>query len=111
MLRDSLSFTSMAIIIAGSVATGAVSLSNRTAFAAQPDPLLLSPPTSSGGSIKVTVGLRILNLSSIQEVSEHFELAGNPLAEWRDPRLRYNPAVRATTSASCSRGAYGNRNW
>jgi len=93
MLHDRLScLTSMAIIIAGSVATGTVSLSNRSTFAAQLDPaLLLSPPTSSGGSVKVAVGLRILNLSSIEEVTERFELAGNLLAEWRDPRLRYTP--------------------
>ena len=89
MLPARLSLTSMAILIAGFVTTGVVSLCDRSTFAAQVDFML--PPTSSSGSVKVAVGLRILNLSSIDEVTERFELAGNLLAEWRDPRLHYTP--------------------
>jgi hypothetical protein len=39
----------------------------------------------------VTVALHVLNLSAISEVTERFQLTGYLLAQWRDPRLIYQP--------------------
>jgi hypothetical protein len=52
---------------------------------------ILSPPLAEG-RVKVNVALHVLNLSSIDEVTEQFDLTGYLLAQWRDPRLAYRPA-------------------
>ncbi|HTQ26147.1 MAG TPA: hypothetical protein VMI09_15785 [Candidatus Binataceae bacterium] len=56
-----------------------------------PNSLLLPPPTANGRT-KVSVALHVLNLSSINEVTERFQLTGYLLAQWSDPRLMYQPA-------------------
>ncbi|MBV8056057.1 MAG: hypothetical protein JO071_12555, partial [Deltaproteobacteria bacterium] len=43
------------------------------------------------GRVRVTVALDVLNLSDISEVTEQFQLTGYLLAQWRDPRLNYQP--------------------
>lgn len=53
---------------------------------------MLSPPFDANGRVKVNVALHVLNLSSINEVTENFDLTGYLLAQWRDPRLAYQPA-------------------
>jgi Neurotransmitter-gated ion-channel ligand binding domain len=53
---------------------------------------LLSPPFAASGRVKINVALHVLNLSSIDEVTERFNLTGYFLAQWRDPRLAYQPA-------------------
>ena len=40
----------------------------------------------------MSVALRVLNLSGINEVTERFQLTGYLLAQWHDPRLTYQPA-------------------
>jgi hypothetical protein len=62
------------------------------AFPAGLDPnSMLLPPPAEGGRVKATVALHVLNLSSINEVNERFQLTGYLLAQWRDPRLTYQP--------------------
>jgi hypothetical protein len=53
---------------------------------------LLEPPYEEGGKpIDVVVGLHVVNLASIDEVNEQFELDAYMFARWVDPRLAYTP--------------------
>lgn len=61
------------------------------ALAAPPRNALLLPPPTADGRVRMTVALHVLNLSMISEVSERFQLTGYLLAQWRDPRLTYQP--------------------
>src|SRR6202167_4659689 len=83
----------LAATLIGSLASFAAAASNP--FAAVParlDPnAMLLPPPTEGGPVKVAVGLHILNLSGINEVTERFQVTGYLLAQWRDPRLTYQP--------------------
>ncbi|MGH7913702.1 MAG: hypothetical protein ACREPW_03495, partial [Candidatus Binataceae bacterium] len=84
----------LAAILIGSLAASAMAApSPLAAFPAGLDPnSMLLPPPIEGGPIKVTIALHVLNLSSIDEVSERFRLTGYLLAQWRDPRLTYPAA-------------------
>jgi hypothetical protein len=78
----------LAAILTGRPVTPALAASLRNAFPVDPDAMLLPPPTDNG-QVKVTVALHVLNLSTISEVTERFELTGYLLAQWHDPRLTY----------------------
>jgi len=58
----------------------------------QGDPLL-TPPAPPGKRVKVSVGLHIINLASIDEVKEQFEIDGYLMARWNDPRLVFMPTT------------------
>ena len=49
---------------------------------------MLLPPLADG-RVKVTVALHVLNLSTISEVAQRFQLTGYLLAQWHDPRKTY----------------------
>ena len=53
------------------------------------DPLLLAPHEDNGGPIDVVVGLHVVNLASIDEVNEQFELDAYLFSQWTDPRLAF----------------------
>ena len=53
---------------------------------------LLSAPSAYDAPVKVAVGLHIINIASIDEVKEQFEVDGYLMAQWNDPRLAYTPA-------------------
>ncbi len=91
--RGALLVLALAAILVGRPASSAVASPNRlAAFPAglDPDPLLLPPP-NGGAPVKVSVELHVLNLSSIDEVTERFQLTGYLLTQWHDPRLTYRP--------------------
>jgi hypothetical protein len=52
------------------------------------DPIL-QPPFEDGQPIDVTIGLHVLNLANIDEVSEQFGLDGYLYEQWMDKRLAY----------------------
>jgi Neurotransmitter-gated ion-channel ligand binding domain/Neurotransmitter-gated ion-channel transmembrane region len=52
---------------------------------------LLSPPSSNGERIPVAIAIRIINISDVDEVAEHFRMVGYLLAQWKDPRLAFTP--------------------
>jgi hypothetical protein len=56
------------------------------------NPLLVPPFPPQGKKMEVGVGLHILNIASIDEVSEQFTVDGYLLCRWTDPRLAFNPA-------------------
>ena len=80
----------LAAILTGRLVAPALAASPRIAFPIDPNSMLLPPPTADG-RVKVTVALHVLNLSAISEVTERFQLTGYMLAQWRDPRLTYQP--------------------
>jgi hypothetical protein len=84
----------LAALLAFSLATSAAAAASAplAAFPAGLDPnAMLSPPLIGGSPVKVTVALHVLNLASIDEVTERFQLTGYLLTQWRDPRLTYQP--------------------
>jgi Neurotransmitter-gated ion-channel ligand binding domain/Neurotransmitter-gated ion-channel transmembrane region len=56
---------------------------------------MLQPPASEGKPIDVAVGLHIINISSIDEVSESFQIDAYLLERWKDPRLAFTPSSAA----------------
>jgi Neurotransmitter-gated ion-channel ligand binding domain/Neurotransmitter-gated ion-channel transmembrane region len=85
-----------AVLIAGLAAPAVAAPNQFAAFPAALDPnAMLLPPSTAGGPIRVSVALHVLNLSSIDEVTERFRLTGYLLAQWRDPRLTYQPSSPA----------------
>jgi hypothetical protein len=54
------------------------------------DPIL-QPPFEDGKPIDVTLGLHIVNLAAIDEVSEQFQMDAYLFARWMDKRLAYTP--------------------
>ena len=64
---------------------------------------LLTPPVPNGELVKVEIELRIINIASIDEVKEQFEVDGYLLARWTDPRLTYTPAGPADRVREYSR--------
>ncbi len=93
--RGSLVLLGLVAVLIGSLATAsdAAAPPPLAAFPAALDPnAMLLPPPAGGGPVKVSVALHVLNLSSIDEVTERFQLTGYLLAQWRDPRLTYQPS-------------------
>jgi hypothetical protein len=52
---------------------------------------LLVPPGSDSNPLDVAVGLHIINIAAIDEVSENFTIDAYLLARWKDARLAYTP--------------------
>jgi hypothetical protein len=54
------------------------------------DPIL-QPPPYNGQPLEVVIGLHIVNIAAIDEVSEQFQLDAYMFERWKDPRLAYSP--------------------
>ena len=53
---------------------------------------VLQPPYQEGGKpIEILIGLHVVNLTSIDEVNEQFQLDAYLFARWTDTRLAYTP--------------------
>src|SRR5262249_20277084 len=59
--------------------------------AAPPAGDLPPPPSPDGKPVKVAVSLHIINIASIDEVKEQFEIDGYLMARWIDARLAFTP--------------------
>jgi hypothetical protein len=56
------------------------------------DDPILGPPYQEGGKpLEVLIGLHVVNLAAIDEVSEQFQLDAYMFAQWVDKRLAYTP--------------------
>lgn len=55
------------------------------------DPIL-QPPPDNGRPLDVTIALHIVNIASIDEVNEQFEMDAYLFERWNDPRLAYTPS-------------------
>jgi D-alanyl-D-alanine dipeptidase len=65
---------------------------------------LRDPPPHDAGPIQVTLGLYVLNISSIDEARESFTLDAYLFADWKDERLAYAPAGKRDVSRSHATG-------
>ncbi len=64
---------------------------------------LASAPSEANPTV-VAVGVRIRNLTAIDEVKENWQCTGLLVAKWKDPSLSYRPGARwpyAGLRASC----------
>jgi len=52
---------------------------------------LLNPPVTDGHLLPVEIALRVMNISDIDEVTQHFKMVGYLVAHWNDPRLVFTP--------------------
>jgi hypothetical protein len=55
------------------------------------DPILQPPNRPDGKPIEILIGLHVVNLAAIDEVSEQFQLDAYMFAQWIDPRLAFTP--------------------
>ncbi len=55
------------------------------------DPIL-QPPPYNGQPLEIAIGLHIVNISSIDEVNEQFQMDAYLFARWIDPRLAFTPS-------------------
>jgi hypothetical protein len=91
-------FTSGYAIAAIAFAIGCT-VCSRSVAAATPAPSvdgvadnpLLDPPTSDGNRLPVSIAMRVINISDIDEVSQRFKMVGYLLAHWKDSRLAFTP--------------------
>jgi hypothetical protein len=56
-------------------------------------PDFVTPPLVDDKPVTVTVGLYVVNLASLDEVKETFELDGYLTAIWQDDRLKFSPLL------------------
>jgi hypothetical protein len=52
---------------------------------------ILQPPFDDGKPLDITIGLHVVNLAAINEVSEQFQLDAYLFERWVDKRLAYTP--------------------
>ena len=81
-------------VIGGVSLTPAVSIAAQLQLPRTPggiatDPILQPPYEADGKPIDIVIGLHVVNLSSINEVEEQFQLDAYLFARWKDPRLAY----------------------
>jgi hypothetical protein len=50
---------------------------------------VVGPPVKPGEKLDVAMGIHVINISSIDEVSEQFVLDAYRIERWKDPRLAY----------------------
>ncbi|MDB5108418.1 MAG: neurotransmitter-gated ion-channel ligand-binding protein [Candidatus Binatus sp.] len=80
------------IILAAILFAGAASAAPPATLPSQPQQILmLAPPRTNGTPIDVAVGLHIINIAAIDEVSETFTIDGYLFERWKDPRLAFTP--------------------
>ena len=71
--------------------------------------LLGGSPAQDGKSVKVAVSLHIINLASIDEIKEQFEIDGYLMARWIDARLAFTPTRPTDTHHEYNRTRSGFR--
>jgi hypothetical protein len=77
-------------IVVGATLSPAAAPAAPTPAGIATDPIL-QPPFEDGKPIDVVIGLHVINIAAIDEVSEQFRLDGYLFARWIDPRLAYTP--------------------
>ena len=88
MRRGIVSFA-LAIVV-GATLSPAPGRAAQTPAGIATDPIL-QPPIENGKPLDVVLGLHVINIAAIDEVSEQFRLDGYLYARWIDQRLAYTP--------------------
>ncbi len=81
-------------IVAAIVVAGAMlwCVASQAAPAGIANDTILQPPPYHGQPLEITIGLHIVNIASIDEVSEQFAMDAYLFARWIDPRLAFTPS-------------------
>ncbi len=77
-------------ILVGATLSPAPGRAAQTPAAIATDPIL-QPPIENGKPLDVVLGLHVINIAAIDEVSEQFRLDGHLYARWIDQRLAFTP--------------------
>ncbi len=77
-------------IVVGATLSAAPGRAGQTPTSIATDPIL-QPPFENGKPIDVVIGLHVMNIASIDEVSEQFRLDAYLFERWIDKRLAYTP--------------------
>ena len=64
----------------------------------------------NGKPLDIKIGLHIVNISSIDEVNEQFQMDAYLFAQWIDPRLAYTQEGPRTSIVITRSGRFGFRN-
>jgi hypothetical protein len=88
-MRGSVLFT-IAIVFVVSAMSPAPLHAAPTPTGIATDPIL-QPPFEDGKPLDITIGLHVVNLAAINEVSEQFQLDAYMFERWVDKRLAYTP--------------------
>ena len=80
----------LALAIVAAMLWPAESRAAQTPTGIATDPVL-QPPPYNGHPLDIDIGLHVVNLASINEVSEQFQLDAYMFARWIDQRLAYTP--------------------
>lgn len=84
-------FVALAVAIVAAMLWPAESRAAQTPTGITTDPIL-QPPPYNGQPLDITIGLHIVNISSIDEMSEQFQMDAYLFARWIDPRLAFTPS-------------------
>src|SRR5208337_3332668 len=97
-------------IVVGATLSPAAGRAAPTPAGIATDPIL-QPPFENGKPIDVAIGLHVINIAAIDEVSEQFRLDGYLFARWIDPRLAYTGGDLTTRCVTTRWGRSGYLNW
>jgi hypothetical protein len=89
-VRRGIVLFALAIAFVVGAISPAMSRAAQTPTGVATDPIL-QPPFEGDRPIDVTIGLHVVNLASIDEVSEQFQLDAYMFERWVDKRLAYTP--------------------
>jgi hypothetical protein len=90
-MRRGIVLFAIAIVLVGAVLPTVAPRAAQTPTGIATDPIL-QPPPYDGRPLEVSIGLHIVNIASIDEVSEQFQMDAYLFARWIDPRLAYTPS-------------------
>jgi hypothetical protein len=90
-MRRGIVLFAIAIVLVGAMLPTVAPRAAQTPTGIATDPIL-QPPPYNGRPLEVSIGLHIVNIASIDEVSEQFQMDAYLFARWIDPRLAYTPS-------------------
>jgi hypothetical protein len=102
MRRGSVLFALAIVLVAGAMRPASARAAQTPSGIATDQ--VLQPPFEDGKPIDVTIGLHVINLASIDEVSEQFQLDAYMFEQWSDKRLAYTPEEAQDQSRSYAKG-------
>ncbi len=88
MRRGSVLFAIAIALVAATIPAASRAAQTPTGIATDP---ILQPPFDDGKPLDITIGLHVVNLAAINEVSEQFQLDAYMFERWMDKRLAYTP--------------------
>src|SRR5215472_4433327 len=91
MRRGIASLLALAIVLVAAAILTTSANAAQTVAGIATDQILQPPNQADGKPIDVVIGLHVVNLAAIDEVSEQFQLNAYLFAQWIDQRLAFTP--------------------